>query len=169
MPVEMIWAFGLGLGAVLLFLIEFLVPSAGIIGAVSFLLVCASIYAFFQVGEWWGIASVGIYMVLIPIAINFALKVMPHTPIGRKLMLGGPDTEEEEARKRAERERTEREQAAALIGAEGEALTDLRPVGSVKIEGMRIEALAEGAMIDAGTRVRVVKVEGSQVKVRRID
>lgn len=169
MPQEMIWAFGLALAAVVLFLVEFLVPSGGLIGAMSFLAVIASIAAFFMVDQWWGFASLGIYMVLVPTAIYFSIKILPHTPFGRRLILGSPDEEEQLAMERMERDRLEREQAAALVGAEGEALTDLRPVGAIRIDGTRIEALAEGAMIPAGSRVRVVRVSGSQVKVRSIE
>lgn len=168
MSQEMIWAFGLALAAVVLFLIEFLLPSAGLIGAMSFLAVIGSIIAFFMVDEWWGFASLGIFMVLVPIAIAFSIRVLPYTPFGKRLILGSPDEEEQISAARQERERAEREQAQALIGAHGRAATDLRPVGSVVIEGTRIEALAEGAMIAAGTPVRVVRVDGTQVRVRPI-
>ncbi len=165
----MAWAFGLALGAVLLFLLELLVPSGGIIGIASFIAVIFSIVAFFGVSEWWGIGSIGVFIVLVPLAINFAIKILPHTPIGRRLMLGDLEDEEEGAMSRQERERLEREQAQALVGAQGVTLSDLRPVGAVEIEGARIEALSEAGVIPAGTRVRVVRVEGMQVKVRPVD
>lgn len=168
MSQELIWAFGLALAAIVLFLIEFLLPSAGFIGALSFLAVIGSVIAFFMVDQWWGVASLGIYMVLVPTAIVFSLRVLPYTPIGKRLVLGGPDEEEQLTAARRERERAEREQAQALVGAQGRAVTDLRPVGSVVIEGTRIEALAEGAMIAAGTPVRVVRVDGTQVRVRPV-
>jgi membrane-bound serine protease (ClpP class) len=103
----------------------------------------------------------------VPLAFNFALRVMPNTPFGRRLILGDEDDEDAIAqRAQAESERREREQA--LIGAMGVALTDLRPIGSARIEGERLEVLAEGGVIDAGTRVRVTRVDGTQIKVRAV-
>lgn len=168
MSQEMIWGFGLALAALVLMLIEILLPSAGLIGAMSLIAVIGSIIAFFMVDEWWGMASLGIYMVLVPTAIVFSIKVLPYTPVGKRLILGSPDEEEQISAARQARERAEREQAEALVGAQGQAVTDLRPVGSVEIEGTRIEALAEAGMIRAGTPVRVVRVDGTQVRVRPV-
>jgi len=94
-----------------------------------------------------------------------ALQLWRHTPLGRK-MIGVPSDEEVEARREAERH--EQESRLALIGAEGVALTDLRPVGVVRIGEHRMDALAQTFMIPAGSRVKVVHVEGTQVKVRAV-
>ena len=74
--------------------------------------------------------------------------------------------EEAEAQRRATQDQLEQEQA--LVGAVGTALNDLHPIGTAQIEGAKIEVLAEGGAIDAGTPLRVTKVEGNQVKVRAI-
>jgi membrane-bound serine protease (ClpP class) len=85
--------------------------------------------------------------------------------MGRK-MIGAPT--EEEVERRFLEEQRERDERLALVGAEGEALTDLRPVGVVRIGERRMDALAQTFLIPAGSRVRVVQVEGSQVKVRQV-
>lgn len=169
MESDLAWAFGLALGALMLFLLELLVPSGGVIGIGALVAVILSVVAFFRVGEWWGVTSIGVYLVLIPAAISFALRILPHTPIGRRLILSDPDDNEREQASRQQRERAAREQAEALVGATGVAMTDLRPVGSIQIEGTRIEALSESGVIPAGTGVRVVRVDGMQVKVRPIE
>ena len=53
-----------------------------------------------------------------------------------------------------------------LIGVNGVSITALRPVGTVKIEGKRIDALAETGVIDADTPVVVTDVYDNQIKVR---
>ena len=50
----------------------------------------------------------------------------------------------------------------------GETLTELRPTGFIEIEGERLDVLAEGAFISKDEKVKVVKVEGSTIFVRRI-
>ena len=45
-------------------------------------------------------------------------------------------------------------------------VTGLRPVGVVKINGQRVDALAEGGVIAANTPVLVTDVYDNQIKVR---
>ncbi|MEG0472210.1 MAG: nodulation protein NfeD [Solibacillus sp.] len=53
-----------------------------------------------------------------------------------------------------------------LIGKTGEALTPLRPAGSIMLDQERIDVVTEGGYIDAGKNVEIIKVEGSRVVVR---
>lgn len=73
---------------------------------------------------------------------------------------------EDQLEAQRQQERSERDALHALVGAEGVAMTDLRPVGAVRIDGTRYDALAEVGVIAAGTKVRVTKVEFNQIKVR---
>lgn len=163
----LLWGFGMFAAAFLLLVIEMFVPSAGIIGALSGVLAIVGVVCFWRVSTTWGLSSLLALMVLAPLTIGFALKVWPDTPIGRRMILGAR-SEEERARERADEAARAEERREALIGAEGVAVTDLRPVGTVKIEGERVEALAQGGMIAKGDRVRVYDVQGNQIKVRGV-
>lgn len=55
-----------------------------------------------------------------------------------------------------------------LINKEGETLSELRPSGFIVIDGEKYDALAESGYIPEYSNVRVVKVEGSKIFVRRI-
>ena len=55
-----------------------------------------------------------------------------------------------------------------LLDKEGVAITDLRPSGIIEIDGTRIDALSEGNYIDRGAQVKIYKVEGSKIFVRRL-
>ncbi|UAC47296.1 nodulation protein NfeD [Bacillus aquiflavi] len=55
-----------------------------------------------------------------------------------------------------------------LIGVEGHTLTDLRPSGTVIIDGERIDVVSEGGFIQKNKKVKVVKAEGSRIVVREI-
>lgn len=161
----LLWGFGLLAGAVLLLVLEVFVPSGGVLGVSALLVAIAGLVAFWIEGWIWGVTSTGIVVVLTPMAINFLIKLMPNTPVGKRMFLQ-EDPELVEARHREEAAR--REQELALIGAVGVAVNDLYPVGIAEIEGTKIDVLAEGGAIDAGTPVRVTKIEGNQVKVRAI-
>lgn len=57
---------------------------------------------------------------------------------------------------------------AAWSGKEGEAATDLRPAGTVVVEGKRLDVVTAGELIARGSKVKVVKVEGNRVVVKAI-
>lgn len=53
----------------------------------------------------------------------------------------------------------------ALLGRKGEALTVLRPAGTVLVDGQRLDVISLGEYIPKGAYVRIVKVEGSKIFV----
>ncbi|NBV25436.1 MAG: hypothetical protein EBS05_26425 [Proteobacteria bacterium] len=55
-----------------------------------------------------------------------------------------------------------------LIGQSGVAHTALRPSGVAVIGTQRVDVVTEGALIERGTAVKVVAVEGARVVVRQI-
>ena len=54
------------------------------------------------------------------------------------------------------------------LNKEGITQTELRPTGFIEIDGKRLDALAEGGLIPKNSKVKVVKIEGSKIFVRRI-
>ncbi len=93
---------------------------------------------------------------LIPLTVQLAFKALPHTRFGKTMMLTGP---------------TENPGAGApdlshLMGEAGPALTDLRPSGTARLAGERVSVVSQGGMIDKGTRVVVISIEGTEIKVR---
>ena len=57
----------------------------------------------------------------------------------------------------------------SLLDQEGVAHSDLRPSGVATINDRRMDVVAEGALIEAGTGIKVVEVTGMRVVVRAID
>lgn len=55
-----------------------------------------------------------------------------------------------------------------FAGKEGVALTPLRPSGAAEVDGHRLDVVTEGEFIRPGTRVKVLKVEGTRVVVKEI-
>jgi membrane-bound serine protease (ClpP class) len=167
----MVWGFILGAIAVGLLLIEFLIPSGGLIGILCGIAAIGSVVSFFMYDATWGVAAVGAYIVLTPVALIFFFKVVVNSPLADRLVLGANPEDvglsPEEAF--AESEQRRRERAAELrqlIGAEGVTITALRPVGTIKINGQRIDGMAETGVIEANTPVIVTEVYDNQIKVR---
>jgi membrane-bound ClpP family serine protease len=161
---------GLGLlaAALLLVIAEVFLPSAGLLSIGAGAAAIAGIIVLFKHpdGPTWGFIGVGLVLVGAPAAISMALKVWPSTPIGKKMLQGEVTEEQLEAQRRVEIEARERRRA--LVGAEGEVITPLRPVGVVRIADQRYDALAETGIIETGQRVRVTAVQDHQIKVRAV-
>ncbi len=60
------------------------------------------------------------------------------------------------------------EDLSSLVNEEGVAITPLRPSGTMRVAGRRIDVVTEGDMIESGARARVIKVEGARVIVKRV-
>ncbi|AOT68525.1 NfeD family protein [Geosporobacter ferrireducens] len=56
-----------------------------------------------------------------------------------------------------------------LLGAEGIAVTMLRPSGTMEVNEIKYDVVTEGGFIEQGARIRVIKVEGRRIVVNKID
>ncbi|KGP73180.1 NfeD family protein [Pontibacillus yanchengensis] len=56
-----------------------------------------------------------------------------------------------------------------LIGKEGETLTDLRPVGTIKVNSDEYSAVSNGHWIQKGEAIRVENVDGTKILVKKIE
>ncbi len=149
------WAL-LGAGITVI-VFEILFPSAGLLGLLAgTLLVTGGWFAARTGGASALIGYTLLALLLAPIAILFGLKVLPRTPMGRRMILKGPSFEQREA--------TE-DGLAMLVGQRGTAATTLRPAGIATIGERRVDVVTRGSHLPAGTAVRVVKVEGNRVIV----
>jgi membrane-bound ClpP family serine protease len=140
------------LGAVLLFL-ETLLPGmiAGIVGFVC--LFAAVILGYRDFGFQMG--SLLLVGVLGGLALGFYcwLKFFPGSRIAGKFISRGAVGELGVDR-------------PELLNGTGVALTQLRPSGTASIDGKRVDVVTEGGLIERGTKVKVVAVEGTRIVVR---
>ena len=167
----LMWGFILAALALGLLLVELLIPSGGLLGLLCGVAAIASIVAFFRYNTMFGVAAMLAYIVLTPILLVFVFKIWIQSPLARRMVLGG-DVEgqtdgEQDTLKTSEQARLKRlEELRQLIGVEGLTVTDLRPVGFVKIDGQRLDAMAESGVVEANTPVVVTDVYDNQIKVR---
>ena len=62
---------------------------------------------------------------------------------------------------------TSGEDMGYFLGREGKVTSMLRPVGVADFDGVKLEVLSEGEIIEAGSNVKVIKVEGRKIIVRK--
>ena len=55
-----------------------------------------------------------------------------------------------------------------FLGAIGVCVTDLRPAGTITVEGEPVDVVTEGSFVKQGNIVKVINVDGSRVLVRQI-
>ncbi len=161
----LLWGLGLILIGALLLVAELFIPSGGILGVTAALVSLAGVGVLFKHDTTWGLSSLLGVLILGPtLAINM-FRWYTSTPLGRKVM-GLPSEAQVEADRAAEMEK----QAAldALIGLEGVAKTDLRPIGVVDIDGKRYDAVSDTVYVQRGARVKVIVAEPHQVRVRMV-
>ena len=149
--------------AVLLFVVEVFIPSGGLLGMLSFASLIGAIICLFMISNTHGWIGVICAFILVPVAIGVALKVFPHTFVGKRLILSY-----EQKADATVYSSDDTPGYSDLLDAQGVAETDLRPIGTVKFDDRRVECLAERGMIEAHTHVKVVAVAGIEIKVRPV-
>jgi len=55
-----------------------------------------------------------------------------------------------------------------LLGKKGIAITDLRPAGSVDIDGVKFDVISDGEYVSIGTKVEIFKVSGVKLLVKKV-
>lgn len=155
----LIWGLALIAAALVLVVVEVFVPSAGLIGIIAGVLGIVGVVCLFRYETLWGVGGLLALAVLAPLIFAFGLKLMPSTPMGRKLLFG--ESGEDPVKPNSD-------ELSPLVGAVAEAVTDLRPVGSIMLDGRRVSASSEGTIIPAGTRVKIVAVDGPNIRVRPV-
>jgi|MDTC01.2.fsa_nt_gb membrane-bound serine protease (ClpP class) len=137
--------------------LEFFLPG-GILGVLGIgVMVVAIVLCFSHYGSSAGLALSAGVIVTVGVSLTFWLKNFERIGMGKKLMLKEQVNADEVLTKIQE-----------LLHQEGVAQTDLRPAGKVQMGTRRVDVVAEHGMIESGEPVKVVKVEGTRVVVRRI-
>jgi membrane-bound serine protease (ClpP class) len=142
------------LGLVLVALEVFVVPGIGLVGVAGALtLLIGSGLSWL----WFGADAGAIALLVSVLGPALLMLVFAKSSAGKKLVLGG-----------AVKGKMDAEQASLQIGAEGRALTPLRPSGTALFGQQRVDVVTDGIYVDAGEPLRVVEIAGTRVVVARI-
>ncbi|RLS67577.1 MAG: hypothetical protein DWH97_00010 [Planctomycetota bacterium] len=152
----------LGVAALAIFFLEFVLPTGGLLAILCALSAIASVVLGFMYDATTGMILLALYAVAAPFMLMFALQMATKSRLGRRMVLRAEDP----ARTNQQAQSSSDANDGPRVGAVGEAMTPLRPAGYVRFDGRRVDASAEGDLIDAGTLVEVVSVRDGQVRVR---
>jgi membrane-bound ClpP family serine protease len=142
-------------------LAEIFFLSFGILGTLAAVSLVSSVFlAFTNHGQAVGFLFLAVASIGAPLVVLYGMKWLPHTRLGRALILSGP-TSAEVTGAGAD------PGLGALLGRSGAAESDLRPAGIARIDGRRIDVVTRGEMLERGTPLRVVDVTANRVVVAR--
>lgn len=156
--------FVVGLG---LLLVEiFVIPGFGIAGISGIILIIASIFlSMLGADPFLDFNAVSMAIIRLTVGFLAALiliflvaRFLPKSNIFKKFVL----SEEEKATEGY----TSRTNLSELLGAEGVAVTTLRPAGTAEINGKRVDVVTDSEYIEHGKPIIVTAVEGMRVVVR---
>ncbi len=158
----------LGLAGLVLLVLEFLViPGFGVAGLLGIVAIVASL-VLSLVGPGFSttfvLAAAGrvVFALLVALLASLVLlRYLPHLPFGRRLIL-------RRGLAAADGFASAPESDALWLGKTGRASSPLRPAGIAEIDGRRVDVVSDGEHVDAGQLVRVTRVDGNRVVVRRI-
>jgi membrane-bound serine protease (ClpP class) len=88
------------------------------------------------------------------------LRLLPHSPMGRRLILAT-------GMQASEGYVSTPDSDPQWLGRSGTALSPLRPAGIADIDGTRVDVVSDGAFIDAGAPLVVTRVDGNRIVVRQ--
>ena len=155
-------------GIVLLALEIFVIPGFGVTGISGIILIFVSLFlALTPNGPFFNYENISIAIIQLTGAIVGALilifllaKFLPKTNAFNRLILAN----EEKADQGFVSYPSEKE----LLGAEGIALTTLRPAGTAEFNGKRVDVVADWEYVERGKRIKVLRVEGIKVVVKEV-
>ncbi|MBZ0200035.1 MAG: nodulation protein NfeD, partial [Ignavibacteriaceae bacterium] len=156
------------IGLVLIVLEIFVIPGFGIAGVGGIILVIVSLFlSLISSGPLVDYEMISVAIIQLAGALLFSLagifvlaKFLPKSSIFNRLVLVQTET--------ADQGFVSHPSELSLVGAEGIALTTLRPAGSAEFNGKKYDVVAEWDYIERGRKILVLRVEGIKVVVQEI-
>lgn len=154
-----IYHIALFLGGILFIIIEVFTPATGIFAALGIVMMLYSIILGLggDIGAVYMLAGSLIIAVFLFILI---VKKLPSSIFWQKIILKDSSSSAEGYISSTDR--------SFLLNKEGVVLTELRPAGTILIEGSPVDAVSEGSYISRGESVRIIKTEGNRIIVRKV-
>ena len=144
----------LGVGVIL---VEFIVPSAGILTILAIGIIGFSLYwVFSHASLSVGIAFVAADLILMPVLVIVGARMLAAS---RATLRDTLDSKSGAVSQPPEWSQVE--------GRDGVAVTMLRPAGSAMIDGKKYDVVTRGDFLDKGTPVTVVAVDSNRIVVKK--
>lgn len=157
LPILICFLIGVGL-----LVLEAFMPGFGLPGISGIVVeIIAVVLTWNQHGPLAALGMLLIILSVVAIAISMSLRSATSGRLSKSRIILR-ETESNEAGYRST------EDMEVFLGREGQTTTVLRPTGIAEFDGVRLNVVSEGEFIQAGTSVRIVRIEGSRVLVRPV-
>ena len=157
LPIIICFVIGIGL-----LILEAFMPGFGAPGITGIILeVITLVLTWFEHGPVATLGMLLIVLLVLAIAISTSLRSITKGRLSKSSLVHS-ETESNEDGYRSIQD------LAVFMDKEGTATSVLRPTGIADFEGVRLNVSSEGDFIPAGTKVRIVKVEGAKILVRAL-
>ncbi|HLQ38911.1 MAG TPA: NfeD family protein [Planctomycetota bacterium] len=146
----------------LLLVAEVVLVSFGALLVLAGVALITAVFLAFQDSFGFGISVLVGEGLAAPVVLFFAFKALPHTRIGKAIMLAAPAPQQGSAA-------AADPELQALLDRVGVTTSALRPAGFARIDGRRVDVVTRGEMIPAERTVKVIEVTGNRVVVAAAD
>lgn len=157
LPLTVCFITGIGL-----LIAEAIMPGFGVPGISGIILeIVALVLTWMQHGPLATLGMLLIVLSVLAIAVSTSLRSMTKGKLSKSSLINNHVESNENGYRSTE-------DLEVFLGREGLAITPLRPTGMAEFEDVKLNVVSEGEFIPQGTPVRIVKVEGAKILVRRV-
>ena len=149
----------LQLVGVVVIIAEIILPSGGILSIAALGVFGYSLFIVFnEISMIIGFSFVAADLILIPVLVIVGLKLLARSPVTLRKTLS-----------RKEGVSSQSSELESYVGAQGNAVTNLRPAGIAVINGKRVDVVTRGEYLEKDSAIIVTAVTGNQIIVRKKD
>ena len=147
------------LAGVILLSVEAFMPGFGVPGISGIILLLAGVaMTWYEYGAMVGLGTTVAVLALVGVAISVSLKSASSGRLSKSdLILNDTETPP-----------SENADMQLLVGKEGVVKNTLRPVGTAEFDCGKLHVTSDGEYVSEGQKVRIVRVEGTQIFVNKI-
>lgn len=147
------------LAGVILLIVEAFMPGFGVPGISGIILLLAGVaMTWYEYGAMVGLGTTVAVLALVGVAISVSLKSASSGRLSKSdLILNDTETPP-----------SENADMQLLVGNEGVVKNTLRPVGTAEFDCGKLHVTSDGEYVSEGQKVRIVRVEGTQIFVNKI-
>lgn len=147
------------LAGVVLLIVEAFMPGFGVPGISGIILLLAGVaMTWYEYGAMVGLGTTVAVLALVGVAISVSLKSASSGRLSKSdLILNDTETPP-----------SENADMQLLVGKEGVVKNTMRPVGTAEFDCGKLHVTSDGEYVSEGQRVRIVRVEGTQIFVNKI-
>lgn len=155
------WMLGLFVLGLILLIIEMFIPGFGVFGVAGILSIIGSIIVAFP-SPREAIITISIAFIASIVIIFFLVKYLVKTTVFDRIILSAKQG-------KAEGYVASLKDTSQYMNKYGVTLTVLRPAGRAVIGDEILDVVTEGEYIPAGTDIKVVKIAGNKITVKKIE